>query len=301
MLTGYAVGKESLPTYWHKYSPKKFTQPQLFACLVLRVFLKTDYRGVVAHLQDNSSLCEAINLVAVPHFTTLQKTERRLLTYRPFKRLLRGSLHIARRRRRSTRLAAMDSTGLESRYTSHYFVQRRSRELSKWQTTTYTRYPKLGLVCECDTHLILGVLTKRGPKPDVDEFQLLLDTAVQDTRIKHVLADAGYDSEPNHAYARQQCGVRTTIPARVGRPTKKLPTGRYRRLMAQRFNHERYGQRWQVETAVSMIKRHLGPALRARKYPSQCREMKLMALTHNICIILWSEVFYRAGQLPISA
>jgi hypothetical protein len=35
-----------LPFYTHPNSPKVFTQHQLFACLVLKNFLKTDYRGV---------------------------------------------------------------------------------------------------------------------------------------------------------------------------------------------------------------------------------------------------------------
>jgi hypothetical protein len=43
----------------------------LFACLVLKNFLRTDYRGVVEHLRDNPALTEAIELTKVPHFTTL--------------------------------------------------------------------------------------------------------------------------------------------------------------------------------------------------------------------------------------
>jgi hypothetical protein len=45
-----------LKPYAHKYSPKKFTQPQLFACLVLKVFFKTDYRGIEKYLLDLSDL-----------------------------------------------------------------------------------------------------------------------------------------------------------------------------------------------------------------------------------------------------
>lgn len=61
------------------------------------------------------------------------------------------------------------------------------------------------------------------------------------------------------------------------------------------FDNETYGQRWQVETVFSMIKRNFGSALRARKYWSQNREMLLLVLTHNIAIILLvKELFYRA-------
>jgi len=46
LLTAFEVGKSALRPYAHRFSPKKFTQPQLFACLVLKEFLKLDYRGL---------------------------------------------------------------------------------------------------------------------------------------------------------------------------------------------------------------------------------------------------------------
>jgi hypothetical protein len=48
---------------------------------------------------------------------------------------------------------------------------------------------------------------------------------------------------------------------------------------------KRYGQRWQVETVNSMLKRMLGSALRARSYWSRSREMTLRVLTLNIMIL----------------
>ena len=47
----------------------------------------------------------------------------------------------------------------------------------------------------------------------------------------------------------------------------------------------RYGQRWQVETVYSMIKRRLGSAVNGRTYWSQCRELILLAITHNVMIL----------------
>ena len=47
------IATEALPRFAHRFSPKKFTQPQLFACLVLKQFHKTDYRGITAILADN--------------------------------------------------------------------------------------------------------------------------------------------------------------------------------------------------------------------------------------------------------
>ena len=45
-MVALAAGKEAFSDYSHRYSPHKFTQPQLFACLVLKEFEKKDYRGI---------------------------------------------------------------------------------------------------------------------------------------------------------------------------------------------------------------------------------------------------------------
>lgn len=73
------VGEAALAAYSHPNSPKKFTQPQLFAILALRQFFKTDYRGVVQMLHDFSDLRKALKLKKVPHYSTLCYAERRLL------------------------------------------------------------------------------------------------------------------------------------------------------------------------------------------------------------------------------
>ncbi|HWB08671.1 MAG TPA: hypothetical protein VFE62_23735 [Gemmataceae bacterium] len=77
--TAYLVGQLALPDYAHLFSPKKFTQPQLFACLALKEFLQLDYRKLAALLADCSDLRAAIELAVVPHFTTFQKAAQRPL------------------------------------------------------------------------------------------------------------------------------------------------------------------------------------------------------------------------------
>ena len=59
--------------------PKIYTQPQLFACLVLKTFFKTDYRGIEQMLLDLPDLVQVLGLKAVPHFTALQKASERVL------------------------------------------------------------------------------------------------------------------------------------------------------------------------------------------------------------------------------
>ena len=169
---------------------------------------------------------------------------------------------------------------------------------------TYRRFPKLGILIDTRNHLILSAFAGRGPTPDVHQLGKLLDRCVTCIRILHLVADAGYDSEANHTLLRDVNGIRSTIPPKLGRPRQDgaLPGGRYRRLMAQRFDQVAYNQRSQVETAVSMIKRNLGHCVRGRTYWSQIRELNLKVLTHNIMIIrLFTEVFYRAGRVSFLA
>ena len=296
-----AAARRSIPAYSHKFSPKTFTQHQLFACLALKSFLKTDYRGLTAHLADHPPLVEMLELRRVPHFTTVEKAAKRLLKAAPARHLLDStvSMHLGRRRR--VKRSAIDSTGLECSAASGYFIRRRTRVAEPWKTVVYHHFPKLAVVCDTDSHFILAACAGRGPRPDVDEFCPLFAEAMARVRLLQITADAGYDSEPNHRFARDQHGVRTIIPAKHGRPTNKPLTGRYRRLMQKRFDNRAYRQRTQVETVISMIKRRQGAHVRGRSYNSQCRDLRLLVLIHNVMILVILEVFYRACQEPFPA
>jgi hypothetical protein len=73
------LAQEALPAYSSKFSRKDFTQPQLFALLALKTFFKTDYRGVVAWLDDFPALRADLGLDKVPHYSTLCYAAGRLL------------------------------------------------------------------------------------------------------------------------------------------------------------------------------------------------------------------------------
>ena len=114
LLEAYEVGKDALPDYSHLRSPKTYTQPQLFACLVLMLFWKTDYRALSAALADLPDFRAAIGLRRVPHFTTFQKAHHRLLRARHAEGLLYATMRRARKGHPAVDLAAADSTGLDS-------------------------------------------------------------------------------------------------------------------------------------------------------------------------------------------
>lgn len=98
LLVAHTVAVESLAAYSHLFSPKKFTQPQLFAILVLKEFMRCDYRKVTALLKDCPELGETIGLKQVPHFTTIQKASKRLLGLKPARGLLRSTLKLAQKK-----------------------------------------------------------------------------------------------------------------------------------------------------------------------------------------------------------
>src|ERR1700693_2372403 len=106
------AGEATLRPYAHRCSPKLYTRPQLFACLVLKVFFKTDYRGITTMLRDLADLRRVLRLRSVPHFTTLHKACQRLLTLRRANRLLTVTVRRLLGRRRRVKLAALDSTGV---------------------------------------------------------------------------------------------------------------------------------------------------------------------------------------------
>jgi hypothetical protein len=303
-MVALAAGKEAFSDYSHIYSPKKFTQPQLFACLVLKEFEKKDYRGVQQLLLDASDLRQAIGLQVVPHWTTLQKASRRLLALPMVRKLLADTVHRVLKRRRNVPYGAGDSSGFDARHASRYYIHRRDGDKSDpnrpKKRVSYHRYGKLMLIICCMSHAILGMVASEGPTPDIDQLDGVLKEIKADVRIKHLVLDAGFDSAHNHRLLREDYGILSTIPPGHGRPFKdpgNLPKDKYRRRMKTHFNRKAYRHRPQVETVYSMLKRNFGDALRGRSYQSRRRDMYLRALTHNIGLALvW--VFYRAGPQP---
>jgi hypothetical protein len=134
-----------------------------------------------------------------------------------------------------------------------------------------------------------------GPSPDFDYWIKPMEQARSRVRMTTLLADAGYDAEWIHVAARYAFQTRTLIPPKHGRPTKKPPRQYYRRRMARIFAKKRkrrpYGQRSQVETVFSVVKRRLDSSVNAHNYWSQCRALMLKALTHNIMLLRRKQVF----------
>lgn len=184
--------------------------------------------------------------------------------------------------------AAADATGYEARYASGYYAWKAGkRHRRRW-------WPKLTTVADTATHLLLSAHVTRGPGPDSPQLRPALRAAAARCPLDTLLADAAYDAEHHHAYARDRLGVRSTvIPLCRRSHGRKWPKTPYRRQMVRRFRKKPrgsrskrvYGQRWQVESAFSRHKRRLGSALRARIWVKQKAEVLLRVLTHNLMLL----------------
>jgi transposase len=184
--------------------------------------------------------------------------------------------------------AAVDGTGLESRHTSRYFFQRAGKK------QTSRLWTKLTAAVDTASHFLAGATVSAGPSNDSPQFGPVMAQASLAVAWDRVLADAAFDSEAHHRFAREGLGVRATvIPLNRRNRGRKWPKTRYRRQMVRRFRkkprgsrHKRvYGQRWQAESAYSRHKRRLGSALGGRSDASRERECHLRVLTHNLMLL----------------
>ena len=112
----YITAQRCVPAYRHEFSPKKFTQHQLAACLVLKEFFRTDYRGLAEILKDSSDLKRILELKTIPHFTTFQKAAHAILQKQTIKKLIKEMLSI------NTPTVLLADAGYDSEE-SHRFIR----------------------------------------------------------------------------------------------------------------------------------------------------------------------------------
>jgi hypothetical protein len=182
----------------------------------------------------------------------------------------------------------VDGTGLESRHTSRYFFQRAGRR------HTSRLWTKLTVAVDTVSHFIAGATVSAGPSNDSPQLRPVMAQASLVVTWDRLLADTAFDSEAHHRYGREDLHIRSTvIPLNRRGQGRQWPKTPYRRQMVKRFRkkprgsrHRRvYGQRWQVESAISRHKRRLGSSLGGRSDASRERESYLRVLTHDLMLL----------------
>jgi hypothetical protein len=281
------IARKQLPDYGSKFAPKRYRQPSLLACLCLKESLHLDYRGTEALLASAQQLQEALGLPTVPDHSTLWWFSRHKVKPRLLERLLTETVRLFRRAATPrSRTVAVDSTGFARAPASPYYQLRagkryRARTWLKWSVAVWT-----------DPLVLCGQVADRGPRGDHVEFRPLVAQTLARWPFTRLLADGGSDSEANHRWLREDLGIERIIPPVTGRPSQGVTTRPSRRQLQLAFPRHVYGQRWTVETLISVVKRRFGGAVTARHYWQQVKQTLLRGVTYNL---------YRAVQLGLSS
>jgi hypothetical protein len=310
MRTAHALASDSLPLHTSRFSRKDFTLPQLFACLAVKDMLKRSYRGAEALLRDSEQWLADIGMSKAPDHNTLCRAAKALLAECNVGKALDAMAQWAGEAKLlslDTHPLAVDSTTFDSHHVSRHYerrcheTRRRMKAKSREKGRKYSRsgtvggLPKLAVGVATASHLVISAWTGTGAGADHPHLAPVVSAVRR--RVPHrsfkIVADAGYDGEPSHRWAREDMGLKTLIPPMSGRPRKDggPPGGRWRRVMKHLLATTEsrrkcgYTKRWQVETVNSMIKRNQGSALAGKTARSRRRDMLLRVLTHNVMIL----------------
>jgi hypothetical protein len=269
------LSQRYLADYGARRSRHDFTQRQLMTCLILRVYLKTTYRGVLDLLATSSGLRECLGLTEkLPHFTTLQKFSARSQVLAIAQKLVGEIGHQAVARGAEQPELAMDATGLARTTVSDYFTSRRGRKFRRWV--------KVAVVVLAGSLLPVALTIDLKPTHDCVQARTLLAQTQAIVQPAKLYADAGYDAEWIHEQCREQWGVVSVIPA-VPRRADGTAGGKWRAQMTPEYiKQQGYSRRWAVESFFSALKRTIGSSLSARRPDQMLAEAALKVLAYTL-------------------
>jgi hypothetical protein len=263
------LARRHLADHAHKFAPKKFTQPQLFACVILKAHMGCTYRKCEELLILMPAVREAIGLEEVPRFTTLQA-----FADRPeIGALIDGVLASIGRAvsKRTPQDAALDGTGLEVTSASAHFVSRAGRKR--------TRFVKVMLGVLCASVIPVSLVVDWGPSHDMKQAWTLREKLKTTCRPTMLWGDGAFDCEAWHKANWQDWGVPSYAPTTVKSKSGRV-NGLYRNTFQIRARE--YGRRWMCESVNSGIKRTSGSTLRSRKQNTLFTEAALKVAAYAI-------------------
>lgn len=144
-----------------------------------------------------------------------------------------------------------------------------------------------------EPQLLLAQRVRPGPSSDFGDLAPLAGAAHAVLTFEQLVADAGYDSEANHPFCREELSVYSLIPAKKCRSVQVIATTPYRQEMVRLLgepgdaaSRKLYRQRWKAETVMSVVKRRWGESLSARRDETQRAQALLRGLVDNLnCLV----------------
>ncbi len=263
------LARRHLADHPHKYAPKKFTQPQLFACVILKAHMGCTYRRAEELLILMPAVREAIGLEQVPRFTTLQAFADRPDILALIDHVLASIGRAVSKARPQD--AAIDGTGLEVTSASAHFVSRAGRER--------TRFVKVMLGVLCASVIPVSLVVDWGPSHDMKQAWTLREKLRATCRPTMLWGDGAFDSEAWHRANWEGWGVPSYAPTTV-----RSADGRVGGLYRSAFQTpvDEYGRRWMCESVNSAVKRLSGGTLRSLKHNTLFAEAALKVAAYAI-------------------
>lgn len=275
------LGQPYLAEYGAVRSRHDFTQRQLMACLILRAYLRTTYRGLIDVLAGHTGLRQVLGMeMKLPHYTTLQKFSSRSQVLEIADMMLakigRAALRIAREKE-AIPAVVIDATGMETTTASAHFLSRSGRARRRWV--------KVSLSVVCGGLFPLGMVLDWAPSSDIRQADVLLqksEAAAGLEKPRRLYGDAGYDADRIHAWCREHWGVESIIKPRKTRADGHRG-GLYRSTMTpEHLKRSGYGKRWQVESFMSGLKRMTGSGLSAQTPAQQLKEAAIRVVAYAL-------------------
>ena len=263
----YQIAKQELPLYSHPKSPHKYTFPQLASCVILTFYLNMSYRDAEEWLLASDKVCNALGLRQVPDHSTICRAYSRLkkaLMEKMLRRLLK-LLGI------QEEFICFDTTGFRESHESAYYLSRTGRRYRSWRKGAYAVGAK--------SQMVLATGHGRGPGSDSVFLNLLKRKSSvwgkkeRGRRAWLCLADSGFDGE-----GVSQLDI--VPPIRRGGNIVDAARIARRELVDQARLDGVYGQRWKVETVISVIKRKFGDSIRSIKERLKDREVDIKGLVY---------------------
>lgn len=261
----YRLCQEVVAPYSHLKSPHRFTQPQLFACVLLMFYVRKSYRDMEEWLLASEAVVKELELKEVPDHSTLNRAYQRM----SLKRLESLQRRLLDDLGPEEQGIAQDTTGFSPSQASMHYLARCGRK--------YDHFYKGGYAVGVKSQLILASKSGAGPGADTPFLEPLRRKAARYGRRGEwmVLADSGFDA----VTVREGDLI---PPIRRGGVLKDPERIRRMELVLAAKLDGWYGQRWKVETVNSVIKRKFGDEIRSHKPSRRYREPIVKGLIYNL-------------------
>lgn len=260
-----------LPERFSKFHNKLYSPRQLMAVLLLKIYLKQTYRGIIQVLQLTPELVEVLGLKGLPRYQTLHEFMKREVTEQLLADLIGELAAMLKEGGVALDEVAVDSTGLANSRASAHFIARSGKKA--------THYTKLSVAVACGILVCTAAVASLGPGNDLVEARPVLWQLSGNTHPRLLWADKGYDAEWVHELCRHGMGTASYIP-----PVPKTKDGSIRSTLRSLMTRlpAGYGRRWHAETFFSALKRMFGEKLTALSQPMRQREALLKALAYSV-------------------